>query len=49
MKYAMKYVDKQNLIYPSPTMRIASIRAVFLTATGGRGRIGHPWNRLDGL
>jgi hypothetical protein len=45
----MKYVDKQNLICPSPTTRIASIRALFLTVTGGRDGIGNPWNRLDGL
>jgi L-2-hydroxyglutarate oxidase LhgO len=45
----MKRVDKQNLIYPSPTVKIPSIGAVFLTAIGGRDRFGNPWNRLDGL
>jgi hypothetical protein len=45
----MKRVDKQNLIYPPLTVKIASIRAVFLTAIGGRDRFGNPRNRLDGL
>jgi hypothetical protein len=44
----MKGVDKQNLIYPSPTVKNASIGAVFSSRSRRRDRFGHPWNYLGG-